>query len=102
DNSNQAVGNFALNGGTAAFASGSLISAGTLAVTTNSNIRVDPVLTTGGNLLDQDTGTSTRLINSSNVLSATELARLTLQNIQGGSLGANAPVDVIQGANTVA
>ncbi|WP_145591159.1 autotransporter outer membrane beta-barrel domain-containing protein [Yersinia rochesterensis] len=102
DNSNQAVGNFALNGGTAAFASGSLISAGTLAVTANSNIRVDPVLTTGGNLLDQDTGTSTRLINSSNVLSATELARLTLQNIQGGSLGANAPVDVIQGANTVA
>uniref|UniRef100_UPI001643C1BE beta strand repeat-containing protein n=1 Tax=Yersinia kristensenii TaxID=28152 RepID=UPI001643C1BE len=51
-NGNQAVGNFALNGGTAAFASGSLISTGTLAVTANSNIRVDPTLTTGGNLLD--------------------------------------------------
>ncbi|WP_145589685.1 autotransporter outer membrane beta-barrel domain-containing protein [Yersinia rochesterensis] len=102
DNSNQAVGNFALNGGTAAFASGSLISAGTLAVTANSNIRVDPTLTTGGNLLDQDTGTSARLINSSNVLSATELARLTLRNILGDILSANVSADVIQGANTVA
>ncbi|WP_145534932.1 autotransporter outer membrane beta-barrel domain-containing protein [Yersinia thracica] len=101
-NGNQAVGNFVLNGGTAAFASGSLISAGTLAVTNNSNIRVDPTLTTGGNLLDQDTGTSTQLINSSNVLSTTELARLTLRNIQGDVLGANASVNVIQGANTVA
>ncbi|MDA5491627.1 autotransporter outer membrane beta-barrel domain-containing protein, partial [Yersinia kristensenii] len=101
-NGNQAVGNFALNGGTAAFASGSLISTGTLAVTANSNIRVDPTLTTGGNLLDQDTGTATRLINSSNVLSAADLARLTLRNILGDILSANVSVDVIQGANTVA
>ncbi|OVZ78926.1 autotransporter outer membrane beta-barrel domain-containing protein [Yersinia kristensenii] len=102
DNSNQVVGNFALNGGTAAFANGSLISAGTLAVTANSNIRVDPTLTTGGNLLDQDTGTSARLINSSNVLSTAELARLTLRNILGDILSANVSVDVIQSANTVA
>ncbi|MBW5817228.1 autotransporter outer membrane beta-barrel domain-containing protein, partial [Yersinia kristensenii] len=101
-NGNQVVGNFALNGGTAAFASGSLISAGTLAVTANSNIRVDPTLTTGGNLLDQDTGTSARLINSSNVLSAADLARLTLRNILGDILSANVSADVIQGANTVA
>ncbi|WP_404273923.1 autotransporter outer membrane beta-barrel domain-containing protein [Yersinia rochesterensis] len=102
DNSNQTIGNFTLNGATAAFGSGSLITTDTLAVTDDSIIRVDPALTTGGNLLDQDTGNSAQLINSTNVLSTTELARLTLQNIVGGTLGNGTTENIIQGGNTVA
>ncbi|HFR4114843.1 TPA: pectate lyase-like adhesive domain-containing protein, partial [Yersinia enterocolitica] len=102
DNSNQTIGNFSLNGGTTAFANGSLITTDTLAVTNNSNIRVDPTLITGGNLLDQDTGNSVQLIDSSNTLSATELSRLTLLDILGNSLGSDTSVNVVQGVNTVA
>lgn len=102
DNSNQAIGNFILNGGTSAFSNGSLITADTLAVTNDSNIRVDPAMSTAGNILDQDTGSSVKLIDSSNTLSATDLARLTLMDLSGASLGPDTSMSVIQGANTVA
>ncbi|MFW5402432.1 pectate lyase-like adhesive domain-containing protein, partial [Yersinia sp. 1252 StPb PI] len=102
DNSNQAIGNFILNGGTSAFSNGSLITADTLAVTNDSNIRVDPAMSIAGNILDQDTGSSVKLIDSSNTLSATDLARLTLMDLLGASLGPDTSMSVIQGANTVA
>ncbi|PNM26301.1 autotransporter outer membrane beta-barrel domain-containing protein [Yersinia enterocolitica] len=102
DNSNQAIGNFILNGGTSAFSNGSLITADTLAVTNDSNIRVDPAMSTAGNILDQDTGSSVKLIDSSNTLSATDLARLTLMDLSGASLGPDTSMSVIQGASTVA
>ncbi|WP_283047657.1 ESPR-type extended signal peptide-containing protein, partial [Yersinia sp. Marseille-Q3913] len=102
DSGNQAIGNFVLNGGLAAFATGSLISTSTLAVTDDSIIRVDPALSTGGNLLDQDTGNSAQLINSGNVLNVQELARLTLQNVVGDALGNDSSQGVVQGGNTVA
>ncbi|MDA5537457.1 hypothetical protein HB976_20755, partial [Yersinia mollaretii] len=102
DSSNQTIGNFTLNGGTAAFGTGSLITTGTLGVTSNSSIRVDPTLTTGGNLLDQDSGVAVQLIDSSNTLTAEQLAQLTLLDINGDSLGSGASKDIVQGGNTVA
>ncbi|WP_145587988.1 autotransporter outer membrane beta-barrel domain-containing protein [Yersinia aldovae] len=102
DSGNQVIGNFALNGGTVGFVNGSLISTGTLAVTSNSTVRVDPTITTGGNLLDQDTGSSSRLISSVNTLSAGELAQLTLRDTLGNSIGTDTAVNVTQNANTVA
>ncbi|WP_269057430.1 autotransporter outer membrane beta-barrel domain-containing protein, partial [Yersinia mollaretii] len=102
DSSHQTIGNFTLNGGTAAFGTGSLITTGTLGVTSNSSIRVDPALTTGGNLLDQNSGITVQLIDSSNTLTAEQLARLTLLDITGNSLGSGASKDIVQGGNTVA
>ncbi|EEQ08595.1 Large exoprotein involved in heme utilization or adhesion, partial [Yersinia mollaretii ATCC 43969] len=102
DSSNQTVGNFILNGGTAAFGTGSLITTGTFGVTSNSSIRVDPTLTTGGNLLDQNSGVTVQLIDSSNTLTAEQLAQLTLLDINGDSLGSGASKDIVQGGNTVA
>ncbi|HEI6967697.1 TPA: hypothetical protein SK282_004391, partial [Yersinia enterocolitica] len=99
---NQVISNFILNGGTAAFATGSLITTGTLSVTDNSTIKAEPALTTGGNLLDQDTGNSALLIDSTNVLTADDLARLTLLDLAGNSLGDDTSKDIIQGGNTVA
>ncbi|WP_049615519.1 beta strand repeat-containing protein, partial [Yersinia pekkanenii] len=99
---NQAVGNLVLNGATTLFSSGSLITTSTLGVTNNSNINVDTALSTSGNLLDQDTSSSTQLIDSSNFLTAAQLAQLTLQDFAGDSLGTDTSTDVIQGANTVA
>uniref|UniRef100_UPI0021BDDA66 autotransporter outer membrane beta-barrel domain-containing protein n=1 Tax=Yersinia aleksiciae TaxID=263819 RepID=UPI0021BDDA66 len=102
DNSNQAIGNFYLNGGTALFGPGSLITTGSLGVISDSTIRVDSTLSTGGNLLDQDTDSSAQLISSGNVLTAEELARLTLLDLAGNSLGDGTNKDIIQGGNTVA
>nr|WP_327212971.1 autotransporter outer membrane beta-barrel domain-containing protein [Yersinia aldovae] len=102
DSGNQVIGNFALNGGTVGFVNGSLMSTGTLAVTSNSTVRVDPTITTGGNLLDQDTGSSSRLISSVNTLLAGELAQLTLRDTLGNSIGTDTAVNVTQNANTVA
>ncbi|MDN0125347.1 hypothetical protein QVN60_19625, partial [Yersinia aleksiciae] len=65
---NQTLTNLVLNGGTASFATGSLITTGTLLVSDNSTIKADSSLSTGGNLLDQDTGSSAQLISSGNVL----------------------------------
>lgn len=86
---NQAIGNLTLNGASVAFAADSII-------------KVAPDLTTGGNLLDQDTTISTQLIDSNNTLAAIDLARLTLQDLLGNNLGADAFADVIQGGNKVA
>ncbi|WP_145525593.1 autotransporter outer membrane beta-barrel domain-containing protein [Yersinia rohdei] len=99
---NQAIGNLTLNGASVAFAAGSKIDTGTLAVNADSIIKVAPDLTTGGNLLDQDTTISTQLIDSNNTLTAIDLARLTLQDLLGNNLGADALADVIQGGNKVA
>ncbi|OVZ91638.1 autotransporter outer membrane beta-barrel domain-containing protein [Yersinia kristensenii] len=99
---NQTIGNFTLNGGTAEFAAGSSITTDTLAVTNDSVVKVAPGVSTGGNLLDQDTGSSSQLINSTNALSATDLARLTLQDLAGNNLGDGAEESVVQGGNTVA
>ncbi|WP_145590055.1 autotransporter outer membrane beta-barrel domain-containing protein [Yersinia aleksiciae] len=102
DTSNQAIGNFSLNAGTAIFGTGSLITTNTLGVISDSTIRVDSTLSTGGNLLDQDTGSSAQLISSGNVLTAEELARLTLLDLAGNSLGDGTTENIIQGGNTVA
>ncbi|WP_145514957.1 autotransporter outer membrane beta-barrel domain-containing protein [Yersinia massiliensis] len=99
---NQTIGNLTLNGGTTEFAAGSSITTDTLAVTNDSVVKVAPGVSTGGNLLDQDTGSSSQLINSANALSATDLARLTLQDLAGNSLGNGAEESVVQGGNTVA
>ena len=99
---NQTIGNVTLNGGTTEFAAGSSITTDTLAVTNDSVVKVAPGVSTGGNLLDQDTGSSSQLINSTNALSATDLARLTLQDLAGNSLGNGAEESVVQGGNTVA
>ncbi|EEP93538.1 Large exoprotein involved in heme utilization or adhesion, partial [Yersinia aldovae ATCC 35236] len=99
---NQAIGDLTLHGATTTFNTGSLITTDTLAVTDNSTVRVDPTLSTGGNLLDQDTGNSSQLINSSNTLSAAELAKLALEDTTGNSLGSGTTQNVIQGGNTVA
>ncbi|MDA5549816.1 autotransporter outer membrane beta-barrel domain-containing protein [Yersinia massiliensis] len=99
---NQTIGNVTLDGGTTEFAAGSSITTDTLAVTNGSVVKVAPGVSTGGNLLDQDTGSSSQLINSTNALSATDLARLTLQDLAGNSLGNGAEESVVQGGNTVA
>ncbi|MDA5535696.1 autotransporter outer membrane beta-barrel domain-containing protein, partial [Yersinia mollaretii] len=100
--SSSAVGHLILNGGGVGFEDGSLLTVGTLAVTSASDIRVDTAITTGGNLLDQDDGSSAKLIDSTNTLSDAQLAQLTLLKIMGESLGADTEVDVVQGGNTVA
>ncbi|PJG63503.1 autotransporter outer membrane beta-barrel domain-containing protein [Yersinia kristensenii] len=101
-NGSQVVGNFTFNGGTAVFAGDGVINATRLAVTANSDIRIDPTRTTSGNLLDQDTGVESVLINTYVQLSDDVEAQLTLRNIQGDILGSNVLGNVIQGGNTVA
>ncbi|RLR05924.1 autotransporter-associated beta strand repeat-containing protein, partial [Hafnia alvei] len=98
----QAIGNLTLNGGTTQFIDGSSITSGTLAVAQNSTIQVTPGDVTTGNLLDQDEGTQRKLINSSNTLSAEDLAKLILQDTQGQSIASGVEVAINQGDGTVA
>ncbi|KJF78159.1 hypothetical protein UA45_07945 [Morganella morganii] len=101
-NGEQAVGNLDLNGGKTQFTGDGKIAAGTLNVSSNGIIQVDPLLNTAGNLLDADTGTNSQLISSNNTLTAEELARLSLQDLSGNALQNNVTSAVIQNGETVA
>ncbi|MEQ5368510.1 ESPR-type extended signal peptide-containing protein, partial [Morganella morganii] len=101
-NGEQAVGNLDLNGGKTQFTGDGKIATGTLNVSSNGIIQVDPLLNTAGNLLDADTGTNSQLISSNNTLTAEELARLSLQDLSGNALQNNVTSAVIQNGETVA
>ncbi|PVZ81163.1 hypothetical protein C9426_31970, partial [Serratia sp. S1B] len=101
------VGNLVLNGGTLQFAAGNLIStgggtgSGLITVSGDSIVKVDTSLLTSGNLLDLNAGSATQLVQSSNTLSAADLARLQLQDLSGSSLSSGTTVNYQQNSQFV-
>ncbi|PVZ87268.1 hypothetical protein C9426_11880 [Serratia sp. S1B] len=99
---NSQIGNLSLNGGTIQFADGGVITTNLLNVETGSVVQLDTATFTDGNLLDQDIGNITTLVNSSNTLSAGQLASLDLQDFSGNALSSGSLVDFLQNGNLVA
>ncbi|MBS0850159.1 autotransporter-associated beta strand repeat-containing protein, partial [Citrobacter sp. JGM124] len=99
----QAIGGLVLNGGTTLFNEG-VIKTGKLSVTGTdaSIIQVEPGQTlTGDNLLDQNVKSTQTLVDSDVVLTADELANLTLQGSQGQALDTGTEQAIIQNSVNV-
>ncbi|WP_392565178.1 ESPR-type extended signal peptide-containing protein [Utexia brackfieldae] len=100
----QNVGQVALNGGTLNYQSNSgVIKTNNLAVTAASNVNIDTNgMSSSGNLLDQNIQKSLQLIESTNSLTATDLAKLSLRDSSGAILSDNVQSDIIQSGAKVA
>jgi len=99
--SDQTIGNMTLNGGTTAFDTGN-INTSTLSVAQQSAVQVNADGILEGNLLDQDESSTRKIINSTNTLTAGQLALLTLQNAQGDALGNGTQLAISQNGDEVA
>ncbi|WP_392552822.1 ESPR-type extended signal peptide-containing protein [Orbus wheelerorum] len=103
----ESVGNLTLNGGTIGFNGDGVINTGNLTLNNNSIVQVKADDISGGdidstlNLLDQNLGANHQLVNASGE-SELDLAKLTLQDLQGNSLDNNVQQAIISNNETVA
>ncbi|WP_392560246.1 ESPR-type extended signal peptide-containing protein [Orbus mooreae] len=101
----ESVGNLSLNGGNLSFNSNTAqVNTGNLTVNNDSTIQIDSSDVVSGdnlNLLDQNAGANHQLVNASGE-SELDLAKLTLQDLQGNSLDSSVQQAIISNNETVA